>query len=210
MSKLKAGDRVFVTARYPNSVLWNAQGTVDRAFTDESCLVLLDGESRGLPFDRGEVEILTFDSQRSLRQKKIYIIGSLRNPAVSVLAQNLRTQFPGVEVFDDWMAAGPEADDYWRDYEKAKGNTLAEALKGHAARHVFEYDKGHLDSSDVVILALPAGKSGHLELGYSIGKGKKSAILLDAQPDRFDVMYGFADLVTDKLEELTAWLKEVL
>lgn len=145
-----------------------------------------------------------------VKAKKVYIIGSLRNPAVTSLARTLRDALPGVEVFDDWMAAGPEADDYWRDYEKAKGNSLEEALKGHAAQHVFNYDKGHLDSSDAVILMLPAGKSGHLELGYSIGKGKKSAILLDAQPDRFDIMYGFADLVTQSEDALVSWLKEVL
>lgn len=142
--------------------------------------------------------------------KKVYIIGSLRNPEVAAFANYLRDELPGIEVFDDWMAAGPEADDYWRDYEKAKGNSLEEALQGHAAQHVFQYDKGHLDSSDVVILMLPAGKSGHLELGYSIGKGKKSAILLDAQPDRYDVMYGFADKVTADKASLIQWLKEVL
>ena len=141
---------------------------------------------------------------------KVYIIGSLRNPEVSKLAKDIREQFPSVEVFDDWMAAGPEADDFWRDYEKAKGNSLEEALKGYAAQHVFNYDKGHLDTSDVVILMLPAGKSGHLELGYSIGKGKRSAILLDSQPDRYDVMYAFADKVTDSKEALIQWLKEVL
>ena len=141
---------------------------------------------------------------------KVYIIGSLRNPEVTKLAKDIREQFPNVEVFDDWMAAGPEADDFWRDYEKAKGNSLEEALKGYAAQHVFNYDKGHLDTSDVVILMLPAGKSGHLELGYSIGKGKRSAILLDSQPDRYDVMYAFADKVTDSKEALIQWLKEVL
>lgn len=208
MSKFKVGDKVFVLQHAPKEVRGKHATIVEVDRLSSWPVEALVDETRRLELFREDE--LSAISEKIAVGKKIYIIGSLRNPAVGALAQNLRTQFPGVEVFDDWMAAGPEADDYWRDYEKAKGNTLAEALKGHAARHVFEYDKGHLDSSDVVILALPAGKSGHLELGYSIGKGKKSAILLDAQPDRYDVMYGFADLVTDKQEELAAWLKEVL
>ncbi len=46
----------------------------------------------------------------------IYLIGSLRNPNIPAIANELRTL--GYEVFDDWYAAGPEADDYWKSYEK--------------------------------------------------------------------------------------------
>jgi len=132
--------------------------------------------------------------------KSIYLIGSLRNPEVTKVAAFLRTA--GFEVFDDWMAAGPEADDYWRDYEKEKGNTFSQALEGYAAKHVFEFDKYHLDRCDIAVLMLPAGKSGHLELGYFIGTGKPGYILLDNQPDRFDVMYQFASGVFATKEEL--------
>jgi len=98
----------------------------------------------------------------------------------------------GFEVFDDWYAAGHEADDKWRDYEVARGHTYAEALEGFAARHVYEFDKHHLDRADIGVLALPAGKSGHLELGYLIGKGVPSFILFEDIPERYDVMNLFA------------------
>jgi nucleoside 2-deoxyribosyltransferase len=125
---------------------------------------------------------------------KVYLIGSLRNPAIPVLAAALRSA--GIqEVFDDWYAAGPEADDYWQKYEKAKGHDFATALDGHAAYHVFEYDRTHLDSSDAVVLVMPAGKSGHLEFGYAVGRGIPGFILLDGEPERFDVMYRFAQQV---------------
>ncbi|KKL16494.1 hypothetical protein LCGC14_2494950, partial [marine sediment metagenome] len=65
------------------------------------------------------------------------------------------------------------------------------ALDGWAGKHVFEFDKFHIDRADFGILILPAGKSGHLELGYMIGCGKPGFILLD-KPDRWDVMYQFA------------------
>lgn len=129
----------------------------------------------------------------------IYIIGSLRNPEVPKIANKIREA--GFEAFDDWYAAGPEADDKWREYEMARGHSYMEALTGHAARNVFAFDKRHLDRADAVILTLPAGKSGHLELGYSLGRGRRGYVLLD-NPDRWDVMYQFATLVTDKLENI--------
>ena len=134
----------------------------------------------------------------------IYLIGSLRNPDIGAIADKLRKA--GHEVFDDWYSAGPEADDWWRTYEKAKGHNYKEALSGYAAKHVFEFDKSHLDRCDIAVLALPAGKSGHLELGYILGRGKPGYILLD-DPDRWDVMYQFADDVFYSVEELITELK---
>jgi hypothetical protein len=132
--------------------------------------------------------------------RSIYLIGSLRNPEVPGFAAELRKL--GHDVFDDWYAAGPEADDYWQRYEKAKGHTLPEALDGWAANHVFEFDKQHLDRCDTGVLLLPAGRSGHLELGYMAGRGKKTYILLAGEPDRYDVMYRFADDVFNTKDEL--------
>jgi hypothetical protein len=122
---------------------------------------------------------------------KVYLIGSLRNVEVPNTAKFIR-EVVGCEVFDDWFAAGPEADDYWQKYEKEKrGHTFAEALAGYAAQHVYQYDKSHLDSSHVGVLMLPAGKSGHLEAGYLIGQGKP-VYIIGEEPERYDVMYNFA------------------
>jgi len=123
----------------------------------------------------------------------IYLIGSLRNGAIPATASLLRQH--DYQVFDDWYAAGPEADDYWKSYEQARGRGYIEALQGEAAKNVHRFDQSHLDGAAAAILVLPAGKSGHLELGYMAGKGKKTFILLDAEHDRWDVMYRFADAV---------------
>lgn len=133
---------------------------------------------------------------------KVYIIGSLRQPKkVQDLAQKIR-KLGFDPVFDDWLAAGPEADDRWRDYEKARGRTYIEALnKGFAAGHVYWYDIGHLKSSDLAILCLPAGKSGHMEVGNILGMARFGYILLD-NPERWDVMYKMADGVFESFEQL--------
>lgn len=120
---------------------------------------------------------------------KIYLIGSLRNSKIPEIANEIRSH--GFEVFDDWYAPGPEADDYWKNYEEVRGRNYLEALEGHAAKHIYEFDKKHLDESDCAVMVLPCGKSGHLELGYTIGSGKPGYILLDT-PDRWEVMYQFA------------------
>ncbi len=120
---------------------------------------------------------------------KIYLIGSLRNPQIPAIAARFRQV--GFDVFDDWFAAGPNADDHWRDYERGRGHSFAEALNCYAAGHVFAFDLFHLTQADAVVLISPAGKSAHLELGWALGRGKHGYIVC-ADPERYDIMYKFA------------------
>jgi hypothetical protein len=53
-----------------------------------------------------------------------------------------------------------------------------------------------------VVLVAPAGKSGHLELGWSIGQGKKGYVLFDQEPERWDAMLAFTDGVFTSVEAL--------
>src|ERR1043165_8030597 len=94
----------------------------------------------------------------------IYLIGSMRNPAIPIIANNLRLD--GFQVFDDWYSPGKNADDEWQAYEKMRGRTFKQALAGAHAWNVFTFDKGHLDAASTAVLVTPAGKSGHIELGY--------------------------------------------
>lgn len=138
--------------------------------------------------------------------KSVYVIGSLRNSKVPVFANALRRA--GFDAFDSWYAPGPKADDFWRDYTKARGLTYKEALQDWSARHVFEFDKSHLDRCDIAVLLMPGGKSAHLELGYVIGKGKKGFILFDKEPKRYDVMTQFAtDIFFNQVDLINALRK---
>ena len=136
----------------------------------------------------------------------IYLIGSLRNPKVAELGNELRSL--GYEVFDDWHGNGPEADEYWQAYEKARGRNYKDALASPIPQHIFNIDKTFLDKSSSVVLVLPAGKSGHLEFGYACGQGgKKTFILLDGEPERYDVMYNFATQICLNKQELLEGLQ---
>lgn len=139
--------------------------------------------------------------------KSIYLIGSLRNPKIPSIANALREA--GHEVFDDWHTGGPDADDAWKRYEGVRGRPYREAVKGYAANHVFEFDMHHIKRVDVGVLALPAGKSGHLELGYMIGRGQAGYVLFEEEPekDRWDLMYKIAHGVFFSIEELVDVLR---
>lgn len=121
----------------------------------------------------------------------IYLVGSLRNPEITNIGNKLRDS--GFEVVDNWMAAGPIADDSWQEYSNKRGRSYVEALRSREARHVFHFDKAYLNLSDIVVLAYPAGKSAHMEFGYALGRGKQGYILVDTEQERYDVMLQFAN-----------------
>ena len=143
------------------------------------------------------------------QRMKMYLIGSLRNKELPSLANELREDFPEINFFDGWYAAGYEADDKWQEYEQEKGLSYVEALDGDPAHHVWSYDHHHLETSQGAVLVLPTGKSGHLEFGFMVGRGKSTIIHLPAEPERWDVMYRYADFVTTSYEQLAAAMIEV-
>jgi nucleoside 2-deoxyribosyltransferase len=87
---------------------------------------------------------------------------------------------------------------------------MAEALAGHAAQHVFNFDKAFLNVCRAGVLLMPAGKSGHLEAGYLVGQGKPVFGLFEEDPERFDVMLNFLTAVTYNVEDLIKCLANLL
>ena len=69
----------------------------------------------------------------------------------------------------------------------------------------FENDFDAMKAADVFVLVLPCGRSAHLELGWAIGAGKRTAILLE-DPAEPELMYRLADFLATDLEELLEWL----
>lgn len=145
---------------------------------------------------------------RNGKKRVIYIVGSLRNGNVPQIANKLRSVNPQWEIFDSWFAPGPHADDFLRDYCKGKNMNYKQTLKDWAATHIFAFDKKHIDRSTDVVMVMPAGKSGHLELGYARGRGKRAYILFAEEPKRVDVMYQFATDIFFQFDELVAELKK--
>lgn len=146
-------------------------------------------------------------NNRVMATNKVYLVGSLRNPRVPEIAHSLRNV--GFDVYDDWYAVGPKADDHWKEYEQVRGRTYSQALQGWHAKHVFEMDMQHLKEANGVILVRPAGKSGHMEFGWAVRNGAWGVILLEEGADeRWDIMGLFADHVVPNVTALLATVEQ--
>lgn len=139
-----------------------------------------------------------------MTKKTYYLIGSLRNDSLRDLEKKILANCPDVDIFLEWHGAGKHADDEFKAYHQGRGRTFREALKTDAARHIFEFDKAHLDSSDGAIVVLPTGFSCALEAGYMSGQGKPVyGLYPDGEPDmRWDLMIQFLDSIYYSDEEL--------
>jgi hypothetical protein len=69
----------------------------------------------------------------------------------------------------------------------------------------FEADFNAMQKADTFVMVLPCGKSAHLELGWAIGAGKRTAILLE-DPVEPELMYRCADYLAPSLDALLAWM----
>jgi len=69
----------------------------------------------------------------------------------------------------------------------------------------FEADFAAMNKADTFVLVLPCGKSAHLELGWAIGAGKRTAILLE-DPVEPELMYRMVDHLSTDVADLLAWL----
>lgn len=138
---------------------------------------------------------------------KIYIASSWKNvDDVRVIAATLRELGFDVDDFTD-DTKGRFVFHYSELGEIQKLDAI-NFLKDERSQRAFQEDKKWIDWADCVLLFLPAGKSSHLEAGYAKGSGKKLVIYQFHYPKgEFDVMYGFADLLTDDFDEIIKFLK---
>ena len=70
----------------------------------------------------------------------------------------------------------------------------------------FGTDMDALNAADACVLVLPCGRSAHLELGYSVGLGKRTVVLLDERPEP-ELMYRMVDHLCLTVEEVEEVLK---
>lgn len=136
---------------------------------------------------------------------KVYVASSWRNEAQPTVVELIRTA--GHEVYDfrhPHMGPGRRgAGFHWSDIDPEwKAWTPSEfrdALCHQVAKDGFRSDLAGLEWCDACVLVMPCGRSAHLELGYCIGSGKRSIILLsDGEPE---LMYGLADHLCVSIDE---------
>lgn len=69
----------------------------------------------------------------------------------------------------------------------------------------FHADFGAMQMADTFVLVLPCGKSAHLELGWAVGAGKRTAILLE-DPVEPELMYRMVDHMATDVDDLIDFL----
>lgn len=69
----------------------------------------------------------------------------------------------------------------------------------------FRSDFDAMQWADAVVLVLPCGKSAHLELGWAVGAGKRTAILLE-DPVEPELMYRMVDHLAVNVDDLLRWV----
>ena len=134
---------------------------------------------------------------------RIYVASSWRNEAQPEVVERLR--FQGHEVYDfkdadgfSWKEITEEPPEEWGTIR------WLSALHHPAAQRGFARDMSALATAHACILVLPSGRSAHLEAGWAIGRGVRTAVYV-AEYDTPDLMVKMADLVTGNLEHLLDW-----
>ena len=97
-----------------------------------------------------------------------------------------------------WSDIDPD----WEEWSSAK---LIDELEHPLASKGFMTDMEGLDWADAVVMVMPCGRSSHLELGYAVGKKKRTIILLSqSEPE---LMYKMADYLVTDIDQMLIALK---
>ena len=139
----------------------------------------------------------------------IYVASSWRNDYQPMVVKALRKV--GYEVYD---FKSPKGDDYgfhWSEidggWQKWNFEEYINALNHPLSESDFKSDMDALEWADVCVLVLPCGRSAHLELGWSIGKGKRTAILHhSAQQIEPELMAKMVDGQFNSVGAILHWL----
>lgn len=135
----------------------------------------------------------------------IYVASSWRNLSQEYYVEFFRKL--GHEVYDfknppnksgfSWS----EIDPGWRNW---RALDYIEKLNHPRAIEGFNSDMDALKNCTHCILILPCGRSAHLELGWAVGAGKRTAIVTkDGQEP--ELMAKMVDLITYSTKDLKEW-----
>ncbi len=85
---------------------------------------------------------------------------------------------------------------------------MVEGFKHPLAQQGFDTDMDALGVCDICVMLMPAGRSAALELGWAVGAGKSTAVLVMEEQEP-ELMLKMVDYVTDDPVELIQWLKRL-
>ena len=152
------------------------------------------------------------------RPSYVYVASSWRNPMQQAVIATLRAA--GIDCYDFRNPEEGSVGFSWRETKTNRPSVTGIAAKGSDWEEVNEYlqmidhpravegyrnDLSAMERADTFVTVLPCGKSAHLELGWAIGQGKRTAILLE-DPVEPELMYRGADYLARNMMDLLDWL----
>jgi len=143
--------------------------------------------------------------------RSIYVASSWRNDLQAAVVHVLRAA--GFDVYDfknppngtgfHWTEVGlPNTTG--RD-DTCDPADYVNALDHPRSVEGFNSDFDAMEAADTFVLVLPCGRSAHLELGWAVGAGKRTAVLLE-DPCIPELMYKMVDHLALSMMDLLAWL----
>ena len=144
---------------------------------------------------------------------KIYVASSWRNENQPAVVKRLRLDGHEVYDFRNSQQVGAPSDNGFRwEHIDANWNEWSvpqfiDAMDHPMALEAFEKDMRALISAELLVLVMPCGRSAHLEMGYAVGSGIPTVILLsDGEPE---LMYKMASAFAYELDELVQLVKDI-
>lgn len=145
---------------------------------------------------------------------KVYVASSWRNELQPEVVSALR--HAGHEVYDFKNPREGDHGFHWTDvgmpsYDRATNSVVpvGEYLVGiehPIALAGFQSDFDAMRWADTCVLVLPCGRSAHLELGWFVGQGCPTAILLDGPEVVPELMYRMVDRLACSTLEVVDWV----
>jgi hypothetical protein len=139
----------------------------------------------------------------------VYVASSWRNPYHPAVIEILKAA--GIDHYDFRNPPG-RAGFGW---EQIGGTPFSEGesvdnylkmIEHPVAIEGYDADYAAMQKADTFVLILPCGKSAHLELGWAVGAGKRTAVLLLEDPMTPELMYRMVDHLSPSVHDLLGWL----
>lgn len=140
---------------------------------------------------------------------KIYVASSWRNVYQPDVVAALREA--GHEVYDFKNPAPGDNGFGWREispnWQRWTAGEQIAALAHPAAQRGLKFDFDAMKWCDTLVMLQPCGRSAALELGWAIGAGKRTAVVMvDGQEP--ELMVRLADFLCTSIEAVIEWLRE--
>lgn len=138
----------------------------------------------------------------------VYVASSWRNNIQPIICELLaEREIPHYDFKNPSPATGfawSEIDPNWKAWSAEE---YIQLLNHPRAIEGFNSDMDALKRSTHTILILPCGRSAHLELGWAVGAGKKTAILTK-DGEEPELMAKMVDLLTSSVKDLLDWIQD--